>query len=26
VLNIWEEHSLKNAVLGEPIGTLIDGE
>ena len=26
VLNIWEEHSLKAAVLGEPVGTLIDGD
>ncbi len=26
VLNIWDEHSLKGAVLGEPVGTLIDGE
>lgn len=26
VLNIWEEHSLKDAVLGKPVGTIIDGE
>ena len=26
VLNIWDEHSLLNAVLGQPVGTLIDGE
>jgi uridylate kinase len=26
VLNIWEEHSLKDAVLGQPVGTLIEGD
>ncbi len=26
VLNIWEEHSLRDAVLGKPVGTVIDGE
>ncbi len=26
VLNIWDEHSLQDAVLGKPVGTLIDGE
>jgi uridylate kinase len=26
VLNIWEENSLRDAVLGKPIGTFIDGE
>ncbi len=26
VLNIWDDHSLQDAVLGQPVGTLIDGE
>jgi uridylate kinase len=26
VLNIWDNHSLLDAVLGKPVGTLIDGE
>ncbi len=26
VLNIWDDHSLQDAVLGKPVGTLIDGE
>ncbi len=26
VLNIWDDHSLQDAVLGKKIGTLIDGE
>jgi uridylate kinase len=26
VLNIWDDHSLLDAVLGKPVGTLIDGE
>ncbi len=26
VLNIWDDHSLIDAVLGRPVGTLIDGE
>jgi uridylate kinase len=26
VLNIWDDHSLIDAVLGKPVGTLIDGE
>lgn len=26
VINIWDDLSLKRAVLGEPVGTLIDGE
>ena len=26
VLNIWDDHSLQDAVLGRPVGTLIDGE
>jgi uridylate kinase len=26
VLNIWDEHSLQDAVRGKPVGTLIDGE
>ena len=26
VLNIWDDHSLMDAVLGRPVGTLIDGE
>ncbi|MBN1966383.1 MAG: UMP kinase [Anaerolineae bacterium] len=26
VLNIWDEHSLLDAVLGKQVGTLIDGE
>jgi uridylate kinase len=26
VLNIWDDHSLMDAVLGKPVGTLIDGE
>lgn len=26
VLNIWDEHSLQDAVLGKKVGTLIDGE
>ncbi|MCZ7541738.1 MAG: UMP kinase [Anaerolineae bacterium] len=26
VLNIWDDHSLQDAVLGKKVGTLIDGE
>ncbi len=26
VLNVWDDHSLLDAVLGKPVGTLIDGE
>ena len=26
VLNIWDDHSLMNAVMGEQVGTLVDGE
>lgn len=26
VLNIWDDHSLLDAVQGKPVGTLIDGE
>ena len=26
VLNIWDDQSLQDAVLGKKIGTLIDGE
>jgi uridylate kinase len=26
VLNFWDDHSLMDAVLGKPVGTLIDGE
>jgi len=26
VLNIWDDHSLIDAVLGKQVGTLIDGE
>lgn len=26
VLNIWDDHSLIDAVIGRPVGTLIDGE
>ena len=26
VLNIWDDHSLLDAVLGKPVGTLVDGE
>ena len=26
VLNIWDDHSLMDAVLGKPVGTLVDGE
>jgi uridylate kinase len=26
VLNIWDDDSLMDAVLGKPVGTLIDGE
>jgi len=26
VLNIWDDHSLVDAVMGRPVGTLVDGE
>jgi uridylate kinase len=26
VLNIWDQDSLRRAVMGEPVGTLIDGD
>ncbi len=26
VLNIWDDHSLVDAVMGKPVGTLVDGE
>lgn len=26
VLNIWDDHALVDAVMGKPVGTLIDGE
>jgi len=26
VLNVWDDHSLQDAVMGKPVGTLIDGE
>jgi hypothetical protein len=26
VLNFWDDHSLMDAVLGKPVGTLIDGD
>lgn len=25
VLNLWDEHSLRRALLGEPVGTLVEG-
>ena len=25
VLNLWDEHALRRALLGEPVGTLVDG-
>ena len=26
VLNIWDDHSLVDAVMGRPVGTLVDGD
>jgi hypothetical protein len=26
VLNIWDDRALIDAVMGKPVGTLIDGE
>jgi uridylate kinase len=26
VLNVWDDHSLLDAVLGKKVGTLIDGD
>jgi uridylate kinase len=25
VLNLWDEHALRRALLGEPVGTLVSG-